>query len=127
MTAVIVLSTTACARNHAAYRSAAMSATFVSATEVKAAVEKNDTAAFSDSALRLVPIESEYNLGVAVVRRSKVAGRMLPDALIHNDVAIVIIPPHTPHGFVDITSPRIIYTIIRVDPQKVLALPHTPQ
>lgn len=181
MTAVVALSTTACATHHVASQSAATPATFVSATEVNAAVENNNADAFSDSALRLVPIESEYNVGVAVVRRSKVAGRMLPDALSHNDVAevyqiiegegvlvtggalqsarpltaaavvgeigpssaglfivggisrrvvpgdIVIIPPHTPHGFVDITSPRIVYTIIRIDPQKVLALPSNPE
>jgi hypothetical protein len=35
---------------------------------------------------------------------------------------IVVIPPHTPHGFVDISTPRIVYTIIRVDPHKVLEL-----
>ncbi len=40
---------------------------------------------------------------------------------------IVIIPPHTPHGFVDITTPRIVYTIIRIDPQKVLELRSKPQ
>jgi hypothetical protein len=40
---------------------------------------------------------------------------------------IVIIPPHTPHGFVDITTSRIVYTIIRIDPQKVLELHSKPQ
>jgi mannose-6-phosphate isomerase-like protein (cupin superfamily) len=35
---------------------------------------------------------------------------------------IVVVPPHTPHGFVDVTTPRIVYTIIRIDPHKVLDL-----
>ncbi len=40
---------------------------------------------------------------------------------------IVIISPHTPHGFVDITTPRIVYTIIRIDPKKLLELRTTRQ
>lgn len=34
---------------------------------------------------------------------------------------IVVIPAGTPHGFVEISSPRIVYSIIRVDPQRSLA------
>ena len=176
MVAALALSATASAKSDIAPPSAASPATFVSAAEIKAAVGRNNAGAFSDSALRVVPVESKYNVGVAVVRRSKVDGRMLPDALIHNDVTeiyqivegegvlvtggslqsakpltaaavvgaigpssaglsiaggtsrrvgpgdIVIIPPHTPHGFVDITTSRIVYTIIRIDPHKVLEL-----
>lgn len=178
--AVLALSTVALANNDVAAQSAVTPATFVSAKEIKAVVEENNTGAFSDSPLRVVPIESRYNVGVAVVRRTKVGGRMLPDALIHNDVTevyqivegegvlvtggtlasakpltaaavvaeigpssagqsivggtshhvvpgdIVIIPPNTPHGFVDITTPRIVYTITRIDPQKVLELRSKP-
>lgn len=180
MPLALALSTTTSAKNEAT-QPAATPATFVGAGEIKAMVEKNNTGAFSDSPLRLIPIESKYNVGVAVVRRSKVDGRMLPDALIHEDVAevyqivegegilvtggslesakpltaaavvgeigpssagqsivggtsrhvapgdIVIIPPQTPHGFVDITTPRIVYTIIRIDPRKVLELRSKPQ
>lgn len=176
MGAALALSTAASAKNDAAVQPPTAPVTFISAGEIKAAVEKNNTGAFSDSPLRVVPIESKYNVGVAVVRRSKVDGRMQPDALIHNDVTevyqivegegvlvtggklelakpltaaavigeigpgsagqsivggtsrhvapgdIVIIPSHTPHGFVDITTPRIVYTILRIDPQKVLEL-----
>jgi len=174
--AVLTISTTGSARYDAPTQAAATTATFVSAGEIKAAVQKDDTGAFTDSPLRVVPIESKYNVGVAVIRRTKIGGRVLPDALIHDDVAevyqiiegkgvlvtggtlraakpltaaavvgeigtssagqsiaggtsrhvvpgdIVIIPPHVPHGFVDITTPRIVYTIIRIDPQKVLEL-----
>lgn len=181
MAAALALSTAASATDETPRQPAATSATFVSAGEINAAVKGNNTGAFSDSPLRVVPIESKYNVGVAVVRRNKVDGRMLPDALIHNDVTevyqivegegvlvtggtlqsakpltaaavvgeigpssagqsivggasrrvgpgdIVIIPPHTPHGFVNITTPRIVYTIIRIDPQKVLELRSKPQ
>jgi len=37
---------------------------------------------------------------------------------------IVVIPPHTPHGFVKITTKRIVYTLIRIDPQRLLNLHH---
>lgn len=181
MAATLALSANVSAKNGAALQPATSAATFVSAKEIQAVIAKNNTGAFSDSALRAVAVESRYNVGVAVVRRSKVGGRMLPDALVHNDVTevyqivegegdlvtggalqsakpltaaavvgeigpssaglfivggtsrrvgpgdIVIIPPHTPHGFVDVTTPRIVYTIIRIDPQKVLELRSKPQ
>jgi mannose-6-phosphate isomerase-like protein (cupin superfamily) len=33
---------------------------------------------------------------------------------------VVIIPPNTPHTFTEITSPEIVYLVVRVDPHKVL-------
>ena len=33
---------------------------------------------------------------------------------------VVIIPPNTPHWFSEITSPQIVYLVVRVDPRKVL-------
>lgn len=179
--ATLALSTTASARNEAAARPAAARATFIGSDEIRAAMDKDNGGALSDSPLRVVPMESKYNVGVAVVRRTKVDGRMLPDAFVHEDVAevyhilegegvlvtggalrspkpltdtavvgeigpssagqsivggtsrrvapgdIVIIPPHTPHGFADITTPRIVYTVIRIDPQGVLALRGEPR
>jgi mannose-6-phosphate isomerase-like protein (cupin superfamily) len=35
---------------------------------------------------------------------------------------IVIIPPHTPHGFLKLNSKTIVYSLIRFDPEKVLQL-----
>jgi mannose-6-phosphate isomerase-like protein (cupin superfamily) len=35
---------------------------------------------------------------------------------------IIIIPPHTPHTFSEVTSDEIVYSIVRVDPHKVLQL-----
>jgi mannose-6-phosphate isomerase-like protein (cupin superfamily) len=34
---------------------------------------------------------------------------------------IVIVPPNTPHGFLEISSERIVYLLVRVDPQRLLA------
>lgn len=33
---------------------------------------------------------------------------------------VVIIPPNTPHWFKEITTPQIVYLVVRVDPHKVL-------
>jgi mannose-6-phosphate isomerase-like protein (cupin superfamily) len=35
---------------------------------------------------------------------------------------IVVIPPNTPHGFIELTTNTIIYTLIRIDTEKVLEL-----
>ncbi len=72
----LALSAAASVKDKAAAQSAASPVTFVSAAEINAAVEQNNAAAFSDSPLRTVPIGAKYNVGVAVVRRTKVIGRM---------------------------------------------------
>ena len=153
-------------------------ATVVSATEIKAAIQHNNTGAFSDSILRVLPIDGKYNVGVSVVRRSLVNGRTPPDAIIHDAITevyqitegrgvlvtggtidsatpipaddpdvrkqigpssvgkliiggtrqtvgpgdIVVIPPHTAHGFVEIKTKRIVYTLIRIDANRLLEL-----
>jgi len=33
---------------------------------------------------------------------------------------VIIIPANTPHGFSEITSDRIVYLVVRVDPHKTL-------
>ena len=33
---------------------------------------------------------------------------------------VIIIPPNTPHTFTEITSPEIVYLVVRLDPHKVL-------
>ena len=33
---------------------------------------------------------------------------------------VVVIPPNTPHWFSEITSPQIVYLVVRVDPHRVL-------
>ena len=172
--AALVLSNTALASDGTVPQSTRNHATFVRSAEIMAAVKRHDTGAFSDSVLRVVPIDSKYDVGVAVVRRSLVDGHMPSDALVHDSVTeiyqiiegtgilvtggtlqsakpltaaavvgeigpsraglaivggtrhpvgphdIVVIPAGTPHGFVEISTPRIVYSIIRVDPQRIL-------
>jgi mannose-6-phosphate isomerase-like protein (cupin superfamily) len=166
----------ALAQQSAAPQSATPRATIIGSAEIKADVERTRTGALADSMLRVVPIESKYNIGVAVVRRSPIDGHTQTDALVHEDVTevyqiiegngvlvtggtlesakpvsddqllhklgptssgerilggtlthvgpgdIVIIPPHMVHGFVEIGSERIVYTIIRIDPKRLLVL-----
>ena len=157
-------------------------ATTVKSEEIRGVVAQSDTGAFSDSVLRVVPIESKYNVGVSVVRRSQVDGQTPPDAVTHDAITevyqivegkgvlvtggtiesstplptegaivreaigpssvgkvirggarqnvgpgdVIIIPPHTAHGFAEITTERIVYTVIRVDSQRLLELRHRP-
>jgi hypothetical protein len=39
---------------------------------------------------------------------------------------VVIIPPNTPHWFSEISSPQIVYLVVRVDPHKVLPAGYIP-
>lgn len=162
---------------------AAPHATIVPAAEMTAAVNRNSTVAVDDAVLRVVPVGTDYNVGVSVVRRSQVDGRAPPDAIVHDAITeiyqvtegsgvlvtggtiesatplaadnpivreligpssvgkvirggtpqrvgpgdIVVIPPHTPHGFVEITTERIVYTLIRLDSQRLLELREQPR
>ncbi len=181
MMAALIVSSAASAQKNTLPQSSAPRATIVASGEIAAAVARPDTAALSDAVLRVVRVESTYNVGVAVVRRNKIDGRTLHDALVHDAVAevyriiegsgvlitggslespkaltddahmsklgpssqgkyisggtrtrvgpgdIVIIPPHTPHGFIEITTDHIVYTIIRIDPHGVLELHSKPR
>ncbi len=158
-------------------------ATIVPAAEMAAAAKRNGTVAVDDAVLRVVPVGTDYNVGVSVVRRSQVDGRTPPDAIVHDAITeiyqvtegsgvlvtggtiesatplpadhpvvreligpssvgkvirggtlqrvgpgdIVVIPPHTAHGFVEITTRRIVYTLIRVDSQRLLDLREQPR
>ena len=33
---------------------------------------------------------------------------------------MIIIPPNTPHWFSEITSDQVVYTVVRIDPHKIL-------
>lgn len=180
MLAALALSGVASADTDTVPPSATPQATLVSSGEIEAAVERNSSGALSDSVLRVVPIASKYNVGVAVVQRSKINGRTPRDALVHDAVTeiyqivegkgvlvtggrlqsakpvtdaaivgeigpssagqsivggirhrvgagdIVIVPAGTAHGFIEITTARIVYRIIRIDPLRVLALRSNP-
>ena len=153
-------------------------ATIISSVEMHAAIEFNEAGPLADSVLRVLPIESKYNVGVSVVRRSQVDGKTPPDAIVHDAITevyqiiegngvlvtggtlesptpfpndgqivrqiigpsafgkvirdgtrhnvgpgdIVVIPPRTAHGFVEINTKRIVYTLIRIDPEQILEL-----
>ena len=129
-----------------------------------------------DRTLRLVPIGSEYNVSVAVVRRTLVGGETPPDALSHAEITeiyqilegravivtggalvesrvmdpagavvrnlvgpsargvairggvsrevgpgdVVVIPPGTAHGFIELKTREVRYVALRVDPHRVL-------
>jgi len=151
-------------------------ATDVTNADVLATLQKTASAAVSDQAIRVVSINNEYNVGVGVVHRSKVALNASANAIEHSQITevyhvisgnatfvtggtienaressaesavvkvlngpstgggkvvdgvsrnvgpgdVVIIPPNTPHWFSEITSPEIVYLVVRVDPHKVL-------
>jgi mannose-6-phosphate isomerase-like protein (cupin superfamily) len=155
----------------------------VRSAEVSAVVRKNSCGPVADSVLRVVSIESQYNVGLSVVCRSKVNGKTPPDAVVHESITevyqiiegrgvlvtggtiesasplpaddpdvrrligpssigrlilegtrqdvgpgdVVVIPPHTPHGFVELKTERIVYTLIRIDPQRLLELKGQPR
>jgi len=141
-------------------------------TEIQTAVQKSVSQPVSDQPLRMVTINSEYNVGAAVVTSAKTTGG--GGALAHSQITevyyiisgngtlvtggtledakdntapqalrvigpskagtkilngksrpvgpgdMVIIPANTPHTFTEITTDRIVYMVVRVDPHKVL-------
>ena len=157
---------------------AASGGTIVTAAEIAAAVHRGDTTAVSDAVLRVLKVD-ESQVGVSVVRRSRVNGLTPPDAIVHDDITevyhiiegrgvlvtggtvdnatqlpatspvvrrlagpsavgksisggtrqnvgvgdVIVIPPHTAHGFSEVQSDRIVYVIVRIDPHRVLDIP----
>jgi hypothetical protein len=65
------------------------SATDVSGTEIKNAVQKTSAAAVSDQQLRVVGINGEYNVGVGVVHRAKTEGRNPGGGIEHSQITEV--------------------------------------
>ena len=176
----VAFSGVAGANDNALVQSALSHATIVSSGEMTSALNGNTGAALSDSVLRVIAIAPKFNVGVAVVRRSRVNGRTPPDALVHEAVTevyqivegkgvlvtggalqsakpitdpatlgeigpssagqaivggirhrvgpgdIVVIPAGAPHGFVEVTTARIVYTLIRIDPKQVLRMSGKP-
>ena len=152
--------------------------TIVHSTEINAAAEKSNGRAFADSVLRVVSIGGKFNVGVSVCSRTKINGKIPPDAIVHDLVTevyhiiegsgvlliggtldsavripakspivlklagpssvakhiaggtrydlspgdIVVIPPNTTHGIIELKTDKLIYTIMRIDPERVLEL-----
>jgi mannose-6-phosphate isomerase-like protein (cupin superfamily) len=157
----------------------AVPATFVTALEVRNAIPASETAPVVDRMVKLVPIGSEYNVGVSVVRRTRQTAASPADALVHEHITevyqivegrgvlvtggslvdprafppdspvvrtligpssrgtaivngsarevgpgdIVVVPPHTPHGFVALHTDEIRYVLVRVDSRRMLQAP----
>ena len=40
---------------------------------------------------------------------------------------VIVIPPHTPHTFTEVTSDEIVYLVVRMDPKKVLPTGYVAQ
>ena len=62
------------------------SATHVPNSEIQAALAPLDTKPVADVVMRLIGINGEYNVGVSVVRRTKVDGKTPPDAVMHHEI-----------------------------------------
>ena len=156
-------------------------ATYVTAADIQASLQKTASAPVSDQQIRVVSVDGEYNVGLGVIHRAKTTGSNAGGALDHHQITevyhiiegnatfltggkmdnpkeaaadsalvkvltgptssgtgiqngesrkvgpgdVIIIPPNTPHGFSEITSDRIVYVVMRIDPHKVLPAGYT--
>jgi mannose-6-phosphate isomerase-like protein (cupin superfamily) len=64
-------------------------ATDISAAEIQATVQKTAAAPVSDQAIRVISINSEYNVGIGVVHRAKTAGRTAGGGIEHSQITEV--------------------------------------
>ncbi len=62
-------------------------ATTITRAEVEKALGAAPKTGIKDAALRVVPMDAGYNVGVFAVRRSLVNGKPIPDAYQHHDVS----------------------------------------
>jgi mannose-6-phosphate isomerase-like protein (cupin superfamily) len=69
-----------------AARASTTTGTVVTARDLAAAITRADTASVIDRTLRLVPVGTEYNVAVSIVRRTQVDGQTPPDALMHDEI-----------------------------------------
>ncbi|MSV35984.1 MAG: hypothetical protein EXQ47_10390 [Bryobacterales bacterium] len=89
---IIVLSAAAIAQSQVSSGQAASNqgrgaVTGISKAEIDTVAGKNPKAVVSDQQLRVVGINGEYNLGVAIVTRTKGAGSQIAGSLDHSEVA----------------------------------------
>ena len=61
----------------------------VTKAQIDRALETAAPSGLADTVLRVLPIGQEYNVGVSVVRRTRVNGKTQPDALQHHEVTEV--------------------------------------
>lgn len=154
---------------------AASAAIDVHASEIDTALQRTANEAESDQQLRVVNIDNQYNVGIAIVHRARTADRRIGPAGEHSAVTevfhfisgtgtlvtggalqgaeqitsgplagpgmaggkitnghrravgpgdVVVIPPNTPVQFTEINSGEIVYLVVRIDSQKLLAPVH---
>ena len=65
---------------------AAQTATDVPGSQIDAIVKKTASAAVSDTQVRVVSINDEYNIGVGVVHRARVAGKQTANGIEHSEI-----------------------------------------
>jgi len=70
-------------------RQAKAQATYVTSAEMQAALQKTASAPVSDQQLKVVSIDGEFNVGIAVIHRAKTTGRTAGGALDHHQVTEV--------------------------------------
>jgi len=64
-------------------------ATFITSSDIQQAIADAPPSGTKDAALRVVPVENDYNIGISVVRRARINGRTVPDALQHHSITEV--------------------------------------
>jgi mannose-6-phosphate isomerase-like protein (cupin superfamily) len=64
-------------------------ATDISGTEIQALVQKSAADRVSDQAIRVVSVNSEYNVSVGVVHRAKTSGKDAPSGIEHAQITEV--------------------------------------
>jgi mannose-6-phosphate isomerase-like protein (cupin superfamily) len=65
---------------------AAQTATDIPGSEIDAIVKKTASAPVSDTQIRVVGINDEYNVGVGVVHRARVAGKQTANGIEHSQI-----------------------------------------
>lgn len=61
-------------------------ATDVPGSKIDEIVQKTKSQAVNDTQIRVVNINDEYNIGVGVVHRARVAGKQTPNAIAHSEI-----------------------------------------
>jgi hypothetical protein len=85
----LMLSGGAFTQNPTSHTAIANQSITVTNTEIQQAINDAPKSGTKDTVLRVASIGGEYNVGVSVVRRSRVNGKTVPDALQHHAITEV--------------------------------------
>jgi hypothetical protein len=61
-------------------------AAYISADDIQSAIQKPGDSGVQDAVLRVLPVNRGYNVGVSVVRRTRINGQTVRDALQHHAI-----------------------------------------